>query len=339
MRIPFARLAGLVAAASLLVAPFVATAPAQTSTPGTGTLTINVVDDLGQPVKAVALVINLAGTATQLGGNDIPAASTITGEIPQGSYGVVVFGGWSGITCFGIQTCSFMTFAGGGGAPIVGTPAVVMADQGSQTINVTTATPTMVGSGRVGSTLTAVTPPSLSGFAGFYALYGYNAEPTYAWLQDGSPLAGATSKTYVVPASAVDKSLSAQLTYPTIVSYFIQSYFNTDLTPAPFTTAPVKVTKTVPVLKMSLPAKIRFGQRPSALITLSSEGKQLVGLVRIKIKGKPTLNGRVRAGFAEVKLPKLKPGTYKLSATFSGTDVYAPVTTTKKLVVKAKKKK
>jgi hypothetical protein len=341
VRTPFARLAGLAAAVTLVVAPMVAIAPAQASTPGTGTLTVNIADDLGHPVVGSALLVDADGDITPIG---TPAAgvSTITAEVPVGSYGLVVFGGWSGITCLGLQTCSFLSSMGGGGAgPAIAVPAVVMADQGSKTVNVTTKTPTLIGTGKVGSALKVVVPSSLTEFSSVYGggyYGGFSTLPGVTWQVDGQPIAAADQQTFLPTGESVGKSVTALVSYPTIVSYFIQTYFDFDATPAPFATPGIMISKVAPSLKVTLPGKIKQGQRPKALIKLNSLGKPLAGLVQVKIKGKRTINGLVRAGFAEVKLPALKPGKYKVTATYGGTDVYAAASVTKNLVVKAKKK-
>lgn len=334
MRSPLARLAGLVAAA-LLIAPVAVVVPAEAATAGYGTLTVNIVDGAGKPVSgAVYLVDSLGETA--LFGTPGSGITTFTGEVLAGSYGVVVFGGWAGISCLGLQTCSFIGFSGGGTDPVISIPAVVMADQGTQTLTVNTKNPKVVGNGKVGSPLEVTVPSTLNEFSllygGFYG--GYSTLPGVTWRRNGKVIPGATKTTYKPTGADYKKSLTALVTYPAIVTYYLTSVVHADITPSPVTTKGIEVTKTKPTLKLIVPGKIRQGERPDALVKLNSQGKPIAGLVQLKIKGKSTVNGLARGGFAEIKLPALKPGKYKVTAAYGGSDVYAPTSVTKTVTVK-----
>ena len=64
MRNPLVRLVGLTAAASLIVAPLVVAGPAQAAPDNKGTATINIVDDLGAPVKGLVTLVPVDDSMT-----------------------------------------------------------------------------------------------------------------------------------------------------------------------------------------------------------------------------------------------------------------------------------
>ncbi|MFD7021600.1 hypothetical protein [Promicromonospora sukumoe] len=97
----------------------------------------------------------------------------------------------------------------------------------------TTATPTITGAPKVGSTLTAV-PGSWSPTPTSYL---------YTWKVDGTPVTGATSSTFTVPASAAGKKITVTVTG-------LKQYYESAATSAPTATvAPGTFTSPRPTVK------------------------------------------------------------------------------------------
>ncbi len=88
---------------------------------------------------------------------------------------------------------------------------------------------------------------------------------------------------------------------------------------------------------LSAPKKVKLSKTHKLKVKVASSTAVAGGVVKVKVekKGFKTTQAKVKGTQATVKLPKkLKPGTYKVTITFTGTDGVAPVTTTVKLKVK-----
>jgi hypothetical protein len=333
-------LIGLAAATSLILAPLAAAGPANAIDAGNGIISVNLVDDLGQPVTGmVQLYTSGEDSPLYLGmseGAGVPVAnSSFTQEIPSGTYGALVIGGWAGMTCVGLSACSPALAS----TPTLGADAFTVPDGGTKSLIVTIATPKLTGTPGVGMPLTVSVPSSLKelgslagGLAG-----GLPTEPTIAWNRNGAPI-GAAGPTYTPTTADAGGTVSATLTYPPLLSMLL-SMSAPGTTPPPFTTAAVSISKLSPSVKLSVPGKIKKGKRPTAYVNVTYGQSLVGGVVTFSVGKLRSQQAVLRSGLATFKLPKLKPGKHKITASFAASGAYNAAKTTKTVVVKGKKAK
>jgi len=184
---------------------------------------------------------------------------------------------------------------------------------GDQLANV--ARPTLVGSGALGTRLTA-SPGTWNRMT--------ETEFTYRWTRNGKTIAGATGSTYTTKAADLGASVAVQVTAKSA---------DGSLKAGTATTA-AKVVKGTAKVKVSA-----SGAKKSATVkvTLTLQGrsaKQSAGVVRIYDGAKLKRTVSVRAGSTTVKVTGLKKGKHTLTAKFAGTGSHAPASA--KTTVKVK---
>lgn len=342
MRTPLVRLIGLAAATSLILAPLAAAGPANAVEAGNGIISVKLVDDLGQPVAgAVQLYHAGADEPIYLGLPEVEgppvAASSFTQEIPAGAYGAIAIGGWAGATCVGLSSCSPAI----GSAPTLGADAFTVPDGGTKVLIITIATPKLTGTPGIGLPLTVAVPNSLKELISVVGglelgLLGLSADPTVAWNRNGTPI-GVTGPTYIPTTADAGAAISATVTYPALLGLLLGQMGGG--APAPFTTSAVTIGKLTPSVKLSVPGKIKKGKRPTAYVNVTFGQALVSGVVTFSVGKARPQQAVLRSGLATFKLPKLKPGKYKVTAAFAAAGAYNAATTTKTVVVKGKKPK
>lgn len=358
MRKPLVRLIGLAAAGALIISPLAAAGPANAVDPGNGIISVKVVDELGQPVTGmVSLIPSGGGEPITLGlvedpdGDYAPpvAASSFVEEIPAGTYGAMVMGGWAGITCVGLTTCSATALMGlGGGAMPLGAGTFTVGEGGTTQLPITVASPKLTGTPGIGQPLAVSVPSSLTelgvvfgallaGGGGIPGLTGLSTDPVIAWNRNGSP-AGVTGRTYTPTTADAGSAISATVTFPPLLGMYF-GLMAPGVAPTPFTTAAVSIGKLTPSIKLSAPGKVKQGQRPAAYVNVKYGATLVGGTVTFTIDKLRPQQGVLRSGLATFKLPKLKPGKHKVTASFAAAGAYNAVKVTKTIVVKGKKAK
>ncbi|MGB0100037.1 MAG: hypothetical protein WBP61_07125 [Nocardioides sp.] len=332
MRHGLTRFAGLVAAAALLIVPVTAAGPAQAAEDPTGTVTVNFVDDQGRPVTALLGALYTAGGQVELLEG---RASSITQEVPVGRYGILVMGGWGGLSCGGIAPCSLGAFAEEGALPRVTAPVITVTEGGQTTYTLESATPKLVGTGKVGSPLKVRVPTRLTELGEYFASVGgpvyagLSIEPSVSWLRNGTRI-GETGLTYRPTAQDSGRKIAARLTFPPLLTAI---YAQAGGSPDPMTTTPVKIGKVKPKLSLNLSKRVKQGTRPVAYVTVKLGRAAVRGVVALKVAKHPAMRQGLRSGFAAFKLPKLAPGTYKVKAEFLGQGAYKKVAKTTRITV------
>jgi hypothetical protein len=345
VRKPLVRLIGLAAAGSLILGPLAAASPANAIDPGNGIISVAIVDDLGRPVVGMVQLIpaDPSDDPVILGLPDSPDArpvvtSSYSEQVPAGTYGALIIGGWAGVTCIGLSTCSFTALEGG--VPSVGAGAFTIAEGAAKPLTVTVATPKLTGSPGIGLPLTAAVPSSLrelgSVFGGVLGL-GMATDPVVAWNRNGAPF-GASGTTYVPTAADAGSTISATITFPAILSLLFTTLAPGAVPPA-FTTSAVSIDKLNPSITLSVPGKIKPGKRPTAYVNVKVGSTLVGGTVTFTVDKLRPQQGVLRSGLATFKLPKLKPGKHKVTATFAAVGAYNAAKSTKTVVVKGKKAK
>lgn len=175
-----------------------------------------------------------------------------------------------------------------------------------------TTKPRTTGTGKVGKLLTA-DPGAWSG-AG-----EDGAPPSYAyqWRRNGTAIPGAVAQTYQVQPADTGRSITVTVT-ATRPAY----------KPGSFTTAPISIAKRSSALKATLTKQtVRKGQRAVLALVLRVAGvTSPTGAVKV-LDGKRIISklkiAAGRKGRASLKLPRLKPGTHRLTAVYAGTATIA----------------
>jgi hypothetical protein len=181
--------------------------------------------------------------------------------------------------------------------------------------------PGISGQPAVGQTLTALNAPAAW-------------SPAFQWKRGygdkAKSIAGATSATYTVAAADQGQAISVTVTGQRT------GYWSYDAESAPVYVGPVK-----PAVTVKLPKKtVKTSARAKVGITVAIPGVDdsgITGSVKLKYGSKTIA---VKKGFTkwdakQIKLPKLKKGTYKIRATYTGP---AGVTATTSKTVKLKVK-
>ncbi|KQW47590.1 hypothetical protein ASC77_14185 [Nocardioides sp. Root1257] len=346
MRSRLPRLTAVFAATALILGTVAVATPANAIDPGNGIIALTLVDDLGRPVQgAVELVPSDGSGPVSLGvpdGGGTPvAAASFAEEVPAGTYGAMVMGGWAGITCVGLSTCSIATLMGGAGLA-VGAGALTITEGATTPLTITIATPRLTGTPGVGRPLAVSIPSSLSelgaalGGLGGIGL-GLSSDPVVAWNRNGAPT-GVTGLSYTPTGADAGSTVSATVTYPPLLALMLSSV-GAGVAPAPFTTAAVKINKLTPSIKLSVPGKVLQGQRPKAYVNVTSGTALVGGVVTFAVDKLRAQQGVLRSGLATFTLPKLKPGKHKVTASFAAAGAYNAAKATKTFVVKVKKQK
>lgn len=340
MRSRVTRLTGVAAGAALVVASLVASGPANAAGGETGTVNITIVDDQGKPVNALVTLV-----PEQTGEQPIDpigleqpeiGKSSYSQEVPVGKYGILTMGGWSLMTCAGLNSCGLLA---GVEPEVVGEGAFTVTDGGVVNYKVTLPSPKLSGTGTVGSPLVvdapefAATTMFSGGFEGiilFNALFGDVSGVGVTWKRDGVALRGENDTTYVPTGEDVGRSITAEVKLPKTFTMYLEELFAESLEvedlaifPRPLTLGPIVVTKKDSTTDVRIVGKRRVGHTPAAWITVKG-GDRLNGWVTVTGTGDKPLKLRLREGFAKVELNKLRAGKRAVTATFDGTSTLNP---------------
>ena len=338
---PLARLVGLTAAASLMVAPLVIVGPADAAADGLGTATISIVDDLGAPVKGLVVLVPVddsLDTYPMEPEAPVPPAAPVlqssytADDVPVGDYAVTVIGGWPLITCVGITPCGLDGLGLGLADPADRDQGDHRRGRGRRpSYKVKTATPKLVGTPRVGQTLEVTSAMDFGEELG--DLVGEFIAPKVVWKRSGVKIAGAKGTEYTLGRRDVGKAVSATISYPGILKLLTGLMAGgADLAPAPITKTTAAVTKNGSATDL----KVSGG---TAYVRVSGPVDEVSGWVQLSITGQRAIWARVQDGFAPINLPTLKPGTYKVTATFQGNGELNASSDSATLKVKGKKPK
>jgi hypothetical protein len=350
VRPPRTRLVGLAAAIGLVLSTFTAAGPASAVDPGNGIISVKVVDDLGRPVVAnVQLFPAGDGDSVTLGtpedsdeGATPVVAASYLEEVATGTYGALAAGGWAGMTCVGLATCS-PTDMMGGAPPTLGAGNFDITEGSTTSVTIRIATPKLVGRPGVGQPLSVWVPNSLKELANLYAGLGgglgmgLSAAPTVAWNRNGVPNGG-TGLAYTPTTADAGSRVSATISYPPILAFLLGSA-GSGVVPRPFTTGAVSIGRLSPRIKLSVPRKIKSGKRPVAYVNVSAGQSAARGVVTFKAGRTRSQQAVLRSGLATFKLPKLKPGKHKVTVSIPADGAYNAAKVTKTVVVKGKKPK
>jgi hypothetical protein len=297
---------------------------------GTGTLNIHVVDEHGAPMPGAIMVISTDGGF----GTQYTAVSEVSAEVPPGAYGVLSLSPWGGIVCTGLDTCDYLAIATGVAHP---DGSVVVTDGQVTTVKLAAAKPvTLPGSaGRVGTPLVLHLSPGLQNLFTYLGtgIGGGVYTPTTEWLRNGQPIVGADDMTYVPTSDDVGSKISGRLTYTGLAQAQFTQLTGQPVTPR--TTRAIKVDR-VPTSTFTrlLKTTITAGQQNVARVDATAKNMIVTGKATVSV-GSWSATRALRNGRFSVRLPSLKPGTYKIVTTYAGTGVFQPSTAkARTLVVK-----
>ncbi len=148
---------------------------------------------------------------------------------------------------------------------------------------------------------------------------------------------GRTGLTYRPTGADSGRKITARVTYPPLLTFFLTQggggASGASIIPGAWTTDAVAISKIKPKVRVSVPRKIKQGNRPDAWVTVTAGQSFVAGVVQVKIGKLRPMRAALRSGFVKVKLPKLKPGTYKITTKYLGSSTYRAVTVTKKVRV------
>ncbi|MDF1487418.1 Ig-like domain repeat protein [Tessaracoccus caeni] len=187
--------------------------------------------------------------------------------------------------------------------------------------NLTTKTPKITGTAKVGKTL-KVDSKSVAWTPAKVTL-------KYQWLRDGKSISGATKSSYKVTKSDAGKKLSVKVTgsksgYKTVSK----------------TSKTVSVAKVASSVKVSVPSLVAKGKQATIKVSISAATSKPTGTVTVKVNGKTvkkTVSSSAK-GKVSVKLPKIsKKGSYKVSVSFKPSGSTAKSTAASKSVTKTLK--
>ena len=362
MRARLARLIALTGAAALVTTGALGAVPANAEPEPTPNLVVNIVDTTGQATLGNVTLLPVddpflenAITLGTTGNGDFELASTYEANVPPGDYGVLAITGWGGAICLGVSPCSLISMVGGptgGGTPKV-TAGITVPETGAKALTITSGLPVLRGDGSVGSPLTVDFPEGFDALQKLFRLYltstssglfsGIDLASDVEWTSGDTPIDDATGLRYRPTAADVGKAVSATVNYNPILAAFLDSMSggSDSVFPIPdaFTTNAITAKKVNTSVTLQLPKKVKKGKRAKARVSATAGGNFITGWVKVKVARGGSDLVMVRRGYAELKLPKLKPGKHKVTATFLATNVYNSSDATKKIKVKAKKHK
>lgn len=275
----------------------------------TATITVNVVDQFGQPTAVAIEAFDHAGNSyfDSIGGSVQPILAThVFHALPADGYSFLSIGPWSGVECFGIAPCGI-----GSG---VYTPVVTVTEGGTASYTAHVTMPTATGGPAVGTPLSIQTSPGYQLMQGLAVAQTHvSADHTQQWVRGTSDIPAANGTSYVTVPADGGQQLAARLTpSPAVSAVFAGAGY---VVP-PFTTRPVAVAKNATKTKASFVhgvIKVKVKSAPGVV----PDGKVKLSLGTFKTKAK------LKKGKASVALPhSLKPGTYTLKVTYPGSTAF-----------------
>ena len=182
----------------------------------------------------------------------VPASSFVD-EIPTGTYGAMAMGGWAGITCVGLATCSATAIMGmSGGAVPLGAGAFTVGEGGTTPLTITVATPKLhrwtrhrPAAGGLGAELAdrlgiLFSALLAGGGGGVPGLMELSTDPVITWNRNGASN-GVTGRTYTPTTADAGSTITATVTFPPLLGMYF-GMMAPGVAPAPFTTAGVRST-------------------------------------------------------------------------------------------------
>jgi hypothetical protein len=304
----FSTAAATLAAAALAASTLLATAGTAHAV-DTATITVNVVDQFGEPAPVAIELFDAGGNGHYDGPPGAPpimSTHVFTG-MAAGGYGVQSLGPWSGVECFGLSPCTPIA------SPTV-TPVLTVADGGAATYTAHVTMPTVSGGPAVGS------PLSIQTSAGYQLLQALaiaqtsvQGSPTQQWLRTGSDIPGATGPTYMTLPADGGQQLAARLSpSPSVMVVFAQAGYAVP----PYPTRPVAIAKNATKTKVS------FAHGAIRVKVKSTRGAVPDGKINLSLGGLK-FKAKLKKGKVTVAVPKkLQPGTYTLKVKYLGSTSY-----------------
>ena len=282
-----------------------------------GTLSVTVVDELGNPMPGSLLLVSNDDDLNA----EFPASSTFERSLPPGSYGAFSLSPWGGLLCAGIANCTSVL----AGVPAVPDGSVVVTS--GTTTNVTiqgTVPATLSGPARIGSPLTVTYSAGMQGLVDYLELaVGGSYAPTISWLRDGVPIPGTTG-TYVPVGADAGTHLSARLEYVGVAQATFASLSGAPVGPRTTNDIAVKLIATKAFAILSNPT-IKAGSRGKVRVELTAPGAIVTGRVTVGVGSWSQTRSLINAS-VRVQLPKLPAGKHAVKARFLGSPTYAPST-------------
>lgn len=320
-------------AAVALVLPGAGSGPAlATEGDGRGVVVVKVLDPAGQPVNGQVWLLEQGAT-----GRKGPASATTLGtytfDVPVGRYGVLAVTPWGGFNCAGISPCDYYAVSGDGAGVSPVTGALTVTDSETPLVHtVQLADPAVVtGTGVVGQPLTLTWSPQMTGLLAASGAYtgGVGAGPRVQWLRDDAPVAGAYGLSYTPTGTDVGRMVSVRLDYPVQGQWTQHS-----ADPSPRFVPGRRIAKLPSRTTVSIfRKKVLAGRSPGLRVDVTAADLPATGRVSIKV-GKHVYSRPLRNGVVRLAVPsKLRPGRYRVVASYPGSSSYAPSTGTGRFTV------
>ena len=305
-------LAGLVLALSAL-------APAHAA--GTGTLTVTMVDEHGDPMPGQIMLVD--SDPDGIGEGQFQQASTATVELPPGEYGVLTVSTWGGMLCAGLEVCSYLSVVGG--APGLDGTIEVVEGTTTEVLLRGERPAALTGRATVGRKLAVDWSEGMQDLIDYFSVVAggvYN--PTVQWLRDGTPIAGATDPDYRPGATDAGRTISARVSYPPLAAAQFEQVTGQPVTPR--STNGLKVAKVATKAFATVADPTVSADRQGRVrVDVTAPNQIVTGKVTVAV-GDWSQTRSLRNGSARIVLPRLAPGRHTVSARYLGTSVYAPST-------------
>jgi hypothetical protein len=292
-------------------------APAVAAGDATGTLRVSV-EDVRGPAAGLIAVLPVDGE----GKLDPDLAST--GEsthdfvLPPGQYAVVALTPWGGLDCVGVFSCSWWPLVYGqvmvsGVVDVAAgaTSTYVLAAPAPATVEIPSDDP---------GALEVVFSEEMAGLASYLTGAAEFGTPSAQWLRDGLEIPGADRLRYRPVAEDAEAQLSVRLTYHDFAVVTLRRSFGADAGPIVLD-ASVPDRRASDVTARLRPATVRRDER-STLVARVQDG---TGRVRVEV-GDRRRSCTLADGACEVRLPRLAPGRYPVTATYLGSSELLPGT-------------
>ncbi len=308
------------AVAALAASALVTTAgPARAADPepGTGDLTLSIVDPSGALLGAMYYIVP-AGSDQIYDGRQL-AGTTVTQNLPVGRYGILALSPWGGMLCAGLTPCNLLI----GSETITVAGVVDVPDQGAVSYRIKApATATLVGKNQVGSPRGVDFSTPMDNLLGIYGV-GVYGSVTPQWLRDGKDIAGATANSYTITSDDVGHRIAPRLRWS---GYMAAQFTYWGIPAAPKTIAGQKVGKVKTKTQASVFRQVVKAGRGNS-VRIDVTGGRTVGVVTGKIKvrlgsWKRTLT--LRNGSTRTEIPAQKVGRHTVKVAFLGSRAFAP---------------
>jgi hypothetical protein len=319
VNIALSRGGAAVAAAALVASSLLVTASAATAVTD-GKIVVSVVDQFGRPTIAMVQPFDTSGITHQEDGTSpsqpFTVGSTHSYTVPPGDYSFESIGPWSGIDCFEVAPCGYTTPPDTYGA------AVTVTSGATSTYTVRVSVPVITGVGTVGSPLAVQLPQHFTDLMAIIDLSPFGGEPvSQQWLRSGADIPGATGASYTtVPADGA-RSIAARLLPSSGQALMFRGI---GYTVQPFTTDPIAMAAYTPVrtkTKIKVAKRVRTGERATMKVLVKAKSGVPDGAVSIRV-GKFRTEQTLKDGRLLFTLPRLGPGTYRVTVKYAGSDYF-----------------